>query len=89
MFGYQLAELPKDQRAFVATPEKALLDLIYLQTGGDSPDYLSELRLQNLDRLNLEELRRYADLTGSHKLRRAIAVVMDLAHAEADEYKAL
>ena len=34
-------------------PEKALLDLIYLpRRGSDDPAYLSELRLQNLDRLD-------------------------------------
>ena len=30
---------------FVATPEKALLDLIYLQPNGDTPAYIKELRL--------------------------------------------
>ncbi|HJW83501.1 MAG TPA: hypothetical protein VJ754_04275, partial [Anaerolineae bacterium] len=40
LFGYRLTELTDGQRAFVATPEKALLDLVYLRPGGDSPDYL-------------------------------------------------
>jgi len=87
--GYRLTELSGRQRAFVASPEKALLDLIYLQPGGDSPCYLRELRLQNLDRLDLDELRRQADLAGSPKLRRAAAIVAELAHSEALEYEAL
>ena len=41
-----------------ATPEKALLDLVHLTPGADSPAYLRELRLQNLERLDLGELRR-------------------------------
>ena len=48
LFGYQMTDLG-DQEALVATPEKALLDLVYLQPGGESPKYLQELRLQNLE----------------------------------------
>jgi hypothetical protein len=50
-----LTDLGGGQKAFVATPEKALLDLVHLQPGGDAPDYLRELRLQNLDRLDVDE----------------------------------
>jgi predicted transcriptional regulator of viral defense system len=53
-FGYELNDVGIDQRAFVATPEKALLDLVYLQPRGDAPEYLRELRLQNLERLDLD-----------------------------------
>ena len=87
--GYRLTELGAGQRAFVASPEKALLDLVYLQAGGDSPDYLRELRLQNLDRLDLDELQRQADLADSPKLRRTTALVADLARSEAREYETL
>lgn len=85
--GYRLTDLGGNQQAFVATPEKALLDLIYLQPGSDSSDYLRELRLQNLDRLDMDELQRQADLAGSPKLRRAVNAVLDLAHS--DEYMTL
>ncbi|MBI1986907.1 MAG: hypothetical protein HYS70_00990 [Nitrospinae bacterium] len=87
--GYRLMELGERQRAFVATPEKALLDLIYLQPAGDSPLYLHGLRLQNLDILNLDELRRHADLSHRPKLRRAAERVTALARAEALEYESL
>lgn len=87
--GYRLTELGGGQRAFIATPEKALLDLIYLQPMGDSPDYLRELRLQNLDRLSLDELRRQADLSQSPKLRRAVALVASLARSESLEFEKL
>jgi hypothetical protein len=46
--GYRLIDLGEGQKAFVATPEKALLDLIHLHVDADSPEYLQELRLQNL-----------------------------------------
>ena len=87
--GYRLIELVERQQAFVAAPEKALLDLVYLQAGGDSPDYLRELRLQNLGRLDLDELERQADLANSPKLRRTAAFVTDLARSEPLEYEAL
>ena len=76
---YRLIEVGNGQSAFVATPEKALLDLIYLQPGGDAPDYLGELRLQNLDRLNLDQLDQLAERIGSPKLRRAAVHVRNLA----------
>jgi predicted transcriptional regulator of viral defense system len=87
--GYRLTELGPGQRAFVASPEKALLDLVYLQAGGDSVGYLRELRLQHLDRLDPDELGRQADLADSPKLRRAAALVVDLACSEAREYETL
>lgn len=89
LLGYQLTDLDGGQKAFVATPEKALLDLVYLQAGGDSPAYLRELPLQNLDRLGPEELRRQADRTGSPKLRRAAEFVVGLRFAETQEYETL
>ncbi len=85
--GYRRIELGGDQHAFVATPEKALLDLVYLQPGGDSPDYLRELRLQDLDRLDMDELQRQANLAKSPKLCRAVNAVIELTPSE--EYTTL
>jgi len=87
--GYRRIEVSSGQPALVAWPEKALLDLIYLQPGGDSPEYLAELRLQNLDRLDLDELARRADLADSPKLRRAAQLVAEMARSEALEYETL
>jgi len=88
-FGYRVVEVNPGQRAFVATPEKALLDLTYLHPGGDSPAYLQELRLQNLEHLDLDELQRLAERAGKPKLRRVAAYVAELARAEAEEYELL
>ncbi len=87
--GYRLSEVSAGQQAFVATPEKALLDLIYLQPNGDSPAYLQELRLQNLEQLHLEALQHQATLAQSPKLRRAVQIVSALARAETREYETL
>ncbi len=88
-WGYSLLEVSGRLGAFVALPEKALLDLIYLVPGADSPAYLEELRLQNLAGLDLDRLERQAGRSGSPKLQRAVAVVRRLAATEAEEYEAL
>ncbi len=87
--GYRLIEMDKGQKAFVALPEKALLDLIHLHPEADSPEYLRELRLQNLERLNLDELQRLAALFDKPKLQRAANLVAELAATEAQEYETL
>jgi predicted transcriptional regulator of viral defense system len=86
---YRLVDVTPEQRAFVASPEKALLDLIYLEPGADSSDYLGELRLQNLDRLDMDDLQRQAGRAASPKLRRAAAHVARLAQSESMEYETL
>jgi len=68
---YQAIDLGEDQSAFIATPEKALMDLLYLTPGSDSPDYLRELRLQNSETLNTGLLIELVDRSGSRKLKRA------------------
>lgn len=87
--GYERTLLTGNQEAFLATPEKALLDLVHLVPGADSPEYLDELRLQNLDRLALDRLREYAELSGKPKLRRAAERIARLAETEAQEYVTL
>jgi predicted transcriptional regulator of viral defense system len=88
-FGYALTNLGNHQQALVATPEKALLDLIYLQPGGDAPAYLMELRLQNLEQLDLALLLRFVERADKPKLRRAAAYVSELAEAEGRAYESL
>ena len=91
--GYRMTALhgPKipEQQALVATPEKALLDLVYLQPGGDHLVYLRELRLQNLERLDLDALRRQAETFNTPKLRRAVKAIIGLAQSETQEYETL
>jgi len=86
--GYRLLDLGGNQQAFVATPEKALLDLVHLQPEGDTPQYLQELRLQNLEALDLDELQYRSELASSPKLSRAVACVIELTQAER-EYETL
>jgi predicted transcriptional regulator of viral defense system len=88
LFGYQMVDLG-GQNALVATPEKALLDLVYLQPGGQSPKYLQELRLQNLDRLDLDLLKEQSEVFDSPKIRSAVKGISKLILNEASEYEEL
>ena len=49
--------------------------------------YLRELRLQNLDQLNLQTLWRFAEQSGRPKLRRAADLIREFAEQEADEFE--
>jgi len=69
--GYQSIDLGENHSAFIATPEKALLDLLYLTPGSDNPNYLRELRFQNSETLKTDLLIELADRSGSRKLLRA------------------
>ncbi len=88
MTALQGSKMP-EQQALVATPEKALLDLVYLQPRGDSLAYLRELRLQNLERLDLDALRYQVEILNTLKLRRAANLIIGLAKSEIGEYEAL
>lgn len=78
-YGYTLEELGDGQQAYVATPEKALLDLIYLTPGGDRMPYLHELRLQSLERLNMPKLKEFAHRSDRPKMKRAAENITLLA----------
>ena len=81
LFGYRQVDLVDNQQAFVATPEKALLDEAYLQPGGDDPDYLREMRF-NYDRLDMDALTFLAAASRSPKLMRTARRVRALATEE-------
>ena len=87
LFGYRRVALGDGQHAFVAAPEKALLDLIHLQPGGDEEACLGELRL-DFERLRLDVLEAFADTAASPKLIRAAGRLRRLAGA-APAYEAL
>ncbi len=86
--GYRLVDLGGGQSAFVASPEKALIDLVHLQPGGDDPAWIDGLRL-NLEALSARSLLRIATSTGSPKLKRAAAHLVRLASDPALAYESL
>ena len=79
----------QEQYAYLASPEKALLDLVYLEPGGDAHAYLEGLRLQHLDQLDLDALRALAARARRPKLQRATARIAQMAGAEAAAYEPL
>jgi predicted transcriptional regulator of viral defense system len=86
-FGYHRVDLPQEQSAFVATPEKAILDLAHLTPNANDIDYLRQLRLQNLKQLNLERLDKFAHRAGKPKWRRVAEHITKLAQEELAGYE--
>lgn len=84
-FGYQQVDLGSNQEAYLATPEKALLDLIYLEPGGDSPPFIQELRLQNVSQLRANRLQKYMRTFDKPKLERAVNQLLTLFGKEMSE----
>ncbi len=87
-YSYRLEDIGEGQQAFIASPEKALLDLIYLEPGGDTLDYLTELRLSKLNQLDWQLLRHLAGRSEKPKLLRAVVAIQKLAGTE-EEFESL
>lgn len=85
-FGFEFKKVTKTQHAFVATPEKALLDLIYLTPFGESEDYIRELRLQNLEQINIERLKQFVYQANKPKLARALPHLLDVIKEDLEGY---
>jgi hypothetical protein len=75
--GYRTESLGGGQEALVATPAKALADLVHLVPGADSRAYLSQLRLTGLETLGPELLEPTVD--DRPKVRRAFRRLAALA----------
>ena len=86
-FGYQRVKLPQEQSAFVATPEKAILDLTHFTPNADDINYLSQLRLQNLNYLNLEQLDDFSQRAGKPKWQRVAKHIIRLTQEESAGYE--
>jgi predicted transcriptional regulator of viral defense system len=87
--GFQPIKLTDTQSALVASPEKALLDLVYLEAASDNRAFLEGLRLQNLEQLDPTRLSILADDSKKAKLRRAVDIINELAAEEAGAYVSL
>lgn len=83
-FAYQVEPVAENQEVFLAVPEKALIDQVYLRAGGDSMAYLKSLRLQNLDQLDLHKLKDITRRASSPKLERAADNIISIAEEEGE-----
>ncbi len=79
-WGYEPVTV-NQQTAFMATPEKALLDLFYLKVSTASMDYLEELRLQNLEQVSLKRLLDSAKRFGKKKVMNAAQMIVNYIQA--------
>ncbi len=70
-WGYRMQPVSYGQQALIATPEKALLDLIYLTPYVDFMAYVRSLRLQNVEGFNPEGLLSSASRFNKPKMMRA------------------
>lgn len=59
-WGYDSIDMNK-QTVFMATAEKAILDFFYLKGGKKSAGYLNEMRLQNLEKVDVNKLLKCAE----------------------------
>lgn len=81
-FSYVQVAISQNQHAFIATPEKALLDLMYLTPGGEHDLYLRELRLQNLEIIDIAALATGAERFESAKIRKGLKNVKKIIEEE-------
>lgn len=88
-FGFEYRQVTQTQWAYMAAPEKALLDLIYLTPGADNEGYIRALRLQNLDQLDVERLTTYVERINKPKLKRALPHIVQVIEEELTEFKPL
>lgn len=86
-WGYRLEEVAPGQKAFVALPEKALLDKIYLHPGAADREYLTELRLQNTEGIDPARLREAVDRAGKPKLGRALPILLSILEEERETWR--
>jgi hypothetical protein len=80
--GYESLRLGGGRQCFVASPEKALLDLFHLTPGPITEAFLRELRLEPSAGVDLERLRAEAERTRRPKLVRAAALAARTLAAE-------
>ncbi len=80
-WGYTSINL-NDQPFFMATPEKALLDFFYLRQLKVSMDYLREMRLQNVENINVKILRDNARRFNKKSLTKTVELLSEYIHDE-------
>jgi predicted transcriptional regulator of viral defense system len=85
-FGFQYRQVTTTQWAYMATPEKALLDLIYLTPKADRLAYIRALRLQNLDQIDIQRLASYIEKIKKPKLKRALPHILQVVEEELTQY---
>jgi len=81
-WGYRETEVIRDTNVFIAEPEKALLDLIYLYPHAEEKEFLKELRLQNTENINIDRFSEFMKKSGKQKLQGALETIIDIIEEE-------
>lgn len=87
-WGYNSVTVDK-QTAFVATPEKALLDFFYFKRVVISMEYIHELRLQNLECVDTKKLIEFAKKFKKPKILKAAVIIKDFITSTLSKEKKL
>jgi len=82
-WGFQCIEINPGNTAFIAFPEKALLDLFHLTPGSDRAGFIEGLRLQHLEMLDPALIIEFSKRVGQGKLSRASQRLLQAIHREA------
>ncbi len=82
LFGFSDVEMAPEQRALLASAEKALVDLLYLTPHSDGIAYLRELRVVPSETFDRDILHRTVQRVGSRKVERAVRLLLDLWDSE-------
>ncbi len=81
MFGYDLKPMPAGRMLMIATPEKALLDLLYLYPEYNTPGAMNELRLDAdflENEINKELFREYLKRLDSQALAKRVELLSNI-----------
>jgi predicted transcriptional regulator of viral defense system len=79
MFGYDLKPIDKRRNLLFATPEKAILDLLYLYPFYNNEQEMNELRFDDAfmqDDLNVERLNEFTEKFKSKTLRKRVDLLL-------------
>lgn len=87
LWGFRSERISNNELVRIALPEKALLDLVYLEPNGDSTSYLEQLRLQNTGMLNADRLISFAERWSKPKMLRAANRIISLLEEEEAEVR--
>jgi predicted transcriptional regulator of viral defense system len=87
-WGYKSLIVNK-QTAFIASPEKALMDFFYLKRVKISLEFLEELRLQNIEKINMETLFEYAGRFRKPKMLKVAEIIKKYCAISKKEEKLL
>jgi len=80
-WGYREVDAGEGERAYVALPEKALLDLFHLTSGAIDSSFILELRLAE-DTIDSRRLQQFAKRAAGPKLVRAAALTARILEEE-------